>query len=167
MILRLNGTIDDDMLSKLIDFYNEVGKEENKSAIIYFSSNGGSCVSSDAMIDLINYHKDITTLVGYNALFSSAFDLFFNTECKHKFAGGVIGMYHQAETGININEMGRTISDEDKVKKDYVTIYCKDKTNQMMLKLKFVTNIKDKIKKGKDVWFTTLQMENFLALIEQ
>ena len=78
MIININGNVDNEMLDKFIEFFNNNNKLEK---IIYFSSRGGNVDSASAIINLINQNKITTTLIAYSKICSCGFDIFFKSEC--------------------------------------------------------------------------------------
>ena len=158
MTINISGKVDEEMFNKFITFFNENLQNQK---IIYFSSSGGSTDIAEACIDLINSNKQNTTLIAYNKLYSSGFDIFFKSKCNRHILENSIGMYHQRHLDVSVNENIKPIWKEDKCKIAFQKIQ-KIKTIEFCKNLNFSINNLKLIKKGNDVWFQNIELQKML-----
>lgn len=158
MILKLNENISDETVDKVVSFYNNT----QEKAVIYFSSSGGNYFAMETIVDLINSHKEITTIIGYGLLGSSAFELFFTVECEKRIIGGCNGMYHQSYIAIEMSEKWKPVYVEGKAKEKYLKGYMNQQTTLLCEKLGFTKKEKLEITKGNDLYFQPERMKEFL-----
>lgn len=164
MIYKICDHITQQTLDSIIEVYNSL--EKTDELIIYLNSSGGDYNAMEAILDLINNNKEITTLIGYGCLFSSAFELFFSVTCKKRLIGGCTGMYHQSVIDITVNEQWKTEFQSDKSKKLYMMGYMHSKTLETCNRLKMSDSEIKSIKNGKDLYFDPIRMHNFLVVYE-
>jgi hypothetical protein len=157
MILNIDGEIDQPILDKLVQFYNQDSDEFQ----IYFSSNGGITSVAEAIIDLINKNGAKTTLIAYNEILSSAFSIFFKSNCKKTILDETIGMYHQATQQLFHNERGLS-TPKDQFLRDQLTLDRK-KSLKFINDLDFNNKEKKLYNLGQDVWFNTTRLRNLLS----
>lgn len=150
----LSGDVDERMVSVLEDAY----REEREEYIIYLQSEGGSVWLSDYIIDMINIHKEKTTLVILGFLASSAVNIFLESECKKVIKDSAYLMIHKMYikayiTGVkNNDEDGNVISQE------------LEKQNKQMLN-KYISSFKlneleiNKFKRGEDIYISSKRMK--------
>lgn len=81
-----------DMFEKISTFLNEVPLDEE--AFIWFSSQGGQPLISEAIRDMLEEDERVT-LIAYDSIASSALDLFLTANCTKRLTPGTIAMYHQ------------------------------------------------------------------------
>ncbi len=161
MILNISEEFSEDVFNKFVESINILGEE---NLTIYLSSRGGDYFYSQAMLNIINSNEFVNriTLIGYNLLASSAFELFFLAKCKKELIGGTIGMYHQSSVAIEHDEFGQPVDDEDRVKDDFLKIYCRTQTEMVCKFLKMNDDLINNIRQKRDVWFTFIEMQTFL-----
>lgn len=153
----IEEVIRESTLSDLVEFLNSNGGEKR----ILISSDGGYYQVMEAMLHLINADWDNITLVAYNRIYSSAFELFFRAKCHKRLAGGVVGMFHQGELGIQINEFG-VKGREATAKEQYIKTYMRQQTKDLCGDLSMTfEEIKD-LEDGEDVYFSPERMNQFL-----
>lgn len=124
MTIILEGTIKNSMLNQLVTSYNKL--TDNEGLTIYFNSTGGETLIAEAMIEFINDHHENITLIGYSALQSAAFSLFFDVICYKKIVKFTIGMAHLAYSDVRLNEMNKTYYDDDKFYHNELVKYSDD-----------------------------------------
>lgn len=163
MILKINEKITDDVLDRLITVYNEFDPQKEQ-ILIYLASRGGDYVTMEAILDLINRYKTHTTIVAYSLLASCAFELFFRVKCKKELIGGCMGIYHQANIAVQLNENWKPIFEEDVAKEKYMKSFMKNATMSLCEQLCFTDKEIAKLKSGGDVWFQPDRMNEFLKL---
>lgn len=163
MIIKLLDEFNDDMLDKIISFYNTPFTGER---FIYMNSYGGDHQVMQAIMDIINHNKDITTLVGYNRLSSAAFEMFFKCECKKVLLPGTVGMFHTSVTDISIDERAIPHFPVDVLRHKWVKTYLRQRTIKLLDKLNMTNKEKRKIlEKGEDQWFSETRMVEFLNIV--
>lgn len=158
MIVNIIGEIGNEAFEKLISVYNEL--KEGQTLTIYLHSGGGSVEAMESIIDLITTNKDKTTLIAYGEICSAAFDIFFRSNCERDILRGTTGMAHY--TGINVNIISKTkVNKSDKGYVEWNKIemaYCL----KFYEKLGFNKSELKSIKEGKDVFFQTGRLVEFL-----
>lgn len=168
MILKIDESIKDETVDKLVSFYNNFNpRNENEKAIIYFSSTGGDRACMEAMINMINIYGFHTILIGYRNLFSCGFELFYTVKCHQKIVlGECMGMYHQCSLDVRLNEFLKPEYKSDKAKLIYMEKSMRQITEDFCKELKFTDKEVRKIRKGDDVYFQPDRMKEFLSIIE-
>ncbi len=159
MTINISGKVDEEMFNKFITFFNE-NKTVGKT--IYFSSSGGSTAIAQACVNLIT-SNDLTniTLIAYSKLYSSGFDIFYKSKCKKIILKDCIGMYHQGNLEVSVNENLKPVWKEDECKLAYQKI-CKLKTIEFCKSLNFSNKNLKLIIKGDDVWFQNSELQEML-----
>jgi ATP-dependent protease ClpP protease subunit len=159
MRLLLSGEINEDLFTKLIDFYNSLGEEK---AEIYLNSIGGARDYVEPMVDVINENKEHTVVIGFGQLMSSAFDIFFLINSRKIILDGTIGMTHLSSI---------CLSQDVKLVKDFkieTAEYLKDLEYDNAVKFKLYKSIGltktelNRIKKGEDVYFQYDRLSDLL-----
>lgn len=160
MIILLKGEVEPEMAQQLVYALNNLQKEEKLD--VYLSSSGGSVFVAELILDLVNRHKDKITLYGYGDISSSAFDLFFLSECEKILVGNPVGMYHQSTVEIRVNEHKTPQTNYDKMRlRLEADVYRKITTDTC--KLTGMTSKETKeINRGLDVYFTPIRMKEML-----
>lgn len=143
---HLEGIINEDLLNKFIDFWNENQSEE---CTIIINSGGGKSSLTFFILDVINKNHDKITLVSCGC-FSAAFYLFYKARCKKILTYGTTGMYHLPY----IKDVNLNIHNDP--------VYTSDKCDIKNMKSSDESFIKEFMKKkeikafnrGDDVYFT-------------
>lgn len=149
MVIGITGSIETEILDKLIRTYNELPDKLD----IYLNSEGGDPDIGVAIIDLINNNSEKTKIIGYGKLFSTGFDIFFKSNCKRLLLSGVLGMAHMVALEMkdfSINESS-SVSEASNYKKWLE----QDKKSRLVDYEKIGLNKKElsKIKSGGDCYF--------------
>lgn len=165
MILNIHETLTSELVEKVVGFYNSL-KPEDK-AFIYLCSEGGYVEAKEAIKSIIHKNSDITTLIAYGEIDSSAFELFFEANCDKEILFGTLGMYHQATASVIINENGAVKEKGSKATKEYLTRILKKETVTLCEKLGMSKQEIAKIKTGKDVWFQQDRLIQFLENVSK
>lgn len=151
MIIGITGEVNNDSFEKLVKAYNELKEKEDLE--IYLNSEGGYTDYAEAIIDIINTHREVTSMVGYGELLSAGFDIFFRSLCEKSLLRGTLGMAHlsRVETSITIKS-GKT---QDEHEAGYKKWSKKDKIERLLFyeKLGMTQSELLKIKSGKEVYF--------------
>lgn len=158
MILHINGKVNDEMLDKFIDAYNQNADEY----IIYFNSTGGFYEKGKCIIDLINKNASKTKLIAYFNISSSAFEIFFRAKCEREILNCAIGMYHLGTLEFDYNVNGKlayhcgVAQRKDMIENTYpeTIAFCKQ--------LGFTQSELRKFNKGEDVYFLSSRLQEFL-----
>mgnify|MGYP003424260014 FL=1 len=87
---NINGEVDEAMLEKFINIHKE---SEGKEIVILFDSIGGYSHIWQQIIEVIDDIENCT-LIAWNEISSSAFDIFFLSKCKKKVVDSCVGMSH-------------------------------------------------------------------------
>lgn len=156
--LIINERIDDELLSRIAQFYNDLGDDYAK---IYLSSSGGYSATAEAIIDIINRNSFRTEVIGFSDLFSCGFEIFFSVKCQKRLLSSAIGMYHQSILTVEMNESWMPI-ESDRKKKEYITVYTAKKTAYFLENIGLSIEEKKAVKKGKDVYFMPDRMNELL-----
>ena len=107
----MDGTIDEVMLSRFMDFCNNNGDEK---CTIVINSGGGKSTIATVILDMINSNSKKFTLVSAGC-YSAAFYIFYFSKCKRKLVHGSLGMHHKEYLkGICINSDRKPFYDSDK-----------------------------------------------------
>lgn len=161
MILSINTEINNEVLDRLVRTYNEL--KENEKLEVYFSSEGGDVEIGEAIIDLINEHADITSVVGYGTISSAAFDIFFRITCPKSILISTLGMAHSMRVELDKYDLSsKTDQQEFKAQKEWAKEHEKyrlDVYEKIGLNKKELTDIK----KGNDVYF---QFNRMIELVK-
>lgn len=160
MILLLDGPVDGELTNKIIKFYNELPAES--SATIYLQSNGGMLYQEQVIVSLLNKYKSRTTLIGCGNLFSAAFSIFFSAECAKQLLPGTTGMYHFTTIEVRINQKLSCDYTEDIAKRKFMSGWIRENFKDFMKQLPFTKEEREKMLKGKDVYFQPDRMNVFL-----
>lgn len=165
MICNISEEFTKELLDRFCETLNNLGAKEKLTILL--NSRGGEYPFAQAMLELINSESYVNriTLVGFNVLASSAFELFFLAKCDRKLIDGTIGMYHQSTISVEIGENLQPVDNEDWVRTDYLQNFSRKQTDFVCHLLGFDKVIKDKIRdknKKTDVWFTVKEMNDFL-----
>ena len=165
MILHLRGYVNEEMVQTLVDSYNrlEMTKDgEIEPLDILFSSTGGSCASTAAIVYLINANKDITTFTGYEQLLSNGFRIFFEVECKKVLLKETRAMYHLTSLeGLMYIEgnVAHNLEFENFIKSTMNSFDYLNDTNNLV---QFTAKELELIKSGKDLWVTPKRLSQML-----
>ena len=107
---QLEGTIDETLLTKFMDFCNNNTSEE---WTIVINSGGGKSTLATMILSIINSNLDKITLISAGC-YSAAFYIFFFSKCKRKIIYGSLGMHHREYLkGMYINEKGNPKYQDD------------------------------------------------------
>lgn len=160
MILNLAGEVNYIMLNDLVKSVNTLTVGDILH--IYFTSPEGGMVDvSEALIQIINLHKESITMHFYGEIFSSGMVIFLKTECNKTLLPDTRGMYHFSWQTVNIAEGGKptdpydifSIKEMKESKKRSVEYLASTKLNDKEIKL---------IKQGKDVYFPYSRLRELL-----
>jgi hypothetical protein len=149
---NLSGTIDDSILTRFLDFYNQNNQDE---ITIVIDSGGGRVACSNVILSIVNDNPAKFTLLNIGS-FSSAFCIFYYAKCKKLLSKGSIGMIHMAMVkDVIVDERGKYPypSDECNVK-NAIAMSDKRWCRKFMTEKEF-----SDYKKGKDVYFTFKRMK--------
>lgn len=152
MILDLKGTINEEMVSDLVNFINEAQGTNKK---IYLQSQGGFIYCAEQMLDIINENAEEIEFVGHATLESSAFELFFKAKCKKRILNSTRGMLHFATADVTLNQNGKPLS-QTYVK--HLKEEVAKRNDEIIKKLKLTAKEISKYNKGEDVEFSYKRM---------
>lgn len=152
MILNLSGEVNYNMLDSLIKSINTLTVGDILH--IYFTCpDGGMTDVSEALITIINLHKEVIVINFFGEIFSSGMVIFLKTTCKKTLLPDTRGMYHFSWQTVNIAEGGKPTD-------PYDIFSLKEMKESKKRSVEYLSNTKlnDKeikaIKQGKDVYFT-------------
>lgn len=155
---QLEGTINEELLTKFMDFCNNNLSED---CTIVINSGGGKCNISTVILNIINAHSDKITLVSAG-VYSAAFYIFYFAKCKRKIVYGSLGMHHKDYINdISINPSGTPKFKEDVCQVENIKSIGDRFTNKFLSKEE-----KEKYKKSEDVYFTFKRMTEIFPDIE-
>lgn len=163
MILKLTGDINEEMLDKVIEAYNDL--PEDGILYIYLRSRGGDFLFMQPILNIINLKANNTRLIGFCELGSCAFELFFRAACKKYLLNGCIGMYHQSTFPIETNERNKPHDAEDKIRYDYMENFARNNTMSLCDDLHFTKYEIERIDEGVDYWFSVDRMNEFMKIV--
>lgn len=151
MIVTLHHKeVDEEMLNTIVNAYNTA-----KDIItIYLMSDGGYICVMKAIVDLINSDPDAFELVGYDILYSAAFEIFVTAKCKKRLLPNTVGMYHQSSRKLTINSAGKAQYKADEIVKEKAAIFHKEEL-KFIKKCGFTNKETKQFKKDHDVYFHT------------
>lgn len=151
---------DKDFIEKLAKAINESNPEEVIE--MYLHSNGGSTAIKEAVTDIINANPEKFTLVGYEYLASSAFNLFIKAKCRKKLLPGTIGMYHLATNTLDFNDRMKPVYGIDEACIKRIKEFDHPSNLEFMKACGFTAKETRQAIKGNDVFF---QYERFLEIV--
>lgn len=152
------GEINQENTNKLIDFINENQEDE---ITIYINSGGGSNFFTNAIINLLNQHKEKIKIIVPGCIYSNAFYIFFNFKGKRELLDEATGMFHYSGKDYHLKENGKIgdygdIFDLNEFKKR------KKITDKFCVDLGFNDKEMRKLGANKDVYFSRERLEEFL-----
>lgn len=153
---NISGEVDETMLEKFINIHKE---SEGKEIVILFDSEGGYTHIWQKIIEIINNIEDCT-IIAWNEISSSAFDIFFLSKSKKEVVDCCIWMCHLWWFNIHTNPY----------RKKWLSIQTKEKniidsTKEYIKFLKRIWVPKQKIKwykKDYDVSFSAKEMRKMI-----
>lgn len=155
----INDRLQFETVSKLIDFFNENNDEK---VTIYLQSCGGEVRCTWLILDLIKSRKNNVKLVATHEISSAAFALFFLAECEREILPDTDGLWHSGSTSISLDHRKKGVYTID----EHVLKVMPKREKVNTLNICKLVGMDDKtIKKimmGKDVWFDTEQLNQFL-----
>lgn len=157
----LDTIMHNETLSKFIAFTNEF---PNEDWTIVIDNGGGKESVCRTMLHMINSRKDRVTLIG-SAIYSSAFELFADAQCKKYLVHGAMGMWHLAYSNVSMGVDGKPLYHEDIaiMKKHKET--SRDKGIEIAKKYLTPEEMRS-YKKGNDVYFTFKRLQEIFPDIE-
>lgn len=159
MTITLSGEIESDMLKILTKSISDLSNGEKLT--IYFSSRGGYVGVAEAMINIVNSHKDHIEMIFYGEILSAGMMIFLRTTCKRSLVKEVVGMYHFAWQSLDVSEGGNGSDEYSKFYLKWMKEQ-KSKTLEYIQTLPFTEKEIAEIRKGKDVYFSTERMDEIL-----
>lgn len=150
MTINLSGEVESKMLDTLV---NAITNAKTKLVKVYISSPGGETGTAEAIIDLINLHKDKIEVIFYGEVFSAGMIILLALKCPKRILKNTIGMYHFAWQSLDIAEGGKPTD-------AYSVFSIKElrKAKAQVLAYLKTTPLTDKeirlIKNGKDAYFS-------------
>ncbi len=165
MIIYLDGDVEDDMLNRLIEAYNniKIAAIPNDNLVIYLSSCGGSTAIGSAIVHLINLNNDITSIVAVEGIQSAALDIFLKSDCKKEVLDGAWGMVHLAYSTIRIIEGGSPKADMDIFWNKEMKL-SKTKTIKQLKSFPFNADELAQISEGKDVYLSNKRLRELVNI---
>lgn len=156
---HFNGSINEGLLDKFLEFINDNQSDE---LTIILNSIGGKRNLSLVMLDVININSERITLISCG-VYSAAFFMFYNSNCKRKMTYGNVGMMHYASCELNIMSNGNPAYSEDvNTIKNW-----KEDINDLKFVEQFMNPKEIKsYKKGNDVYFTFKRMKEIFPDVE-
>lgn len=134
----------------------------NEKLFIYLScSEGGEVDSAEAVIHIINNNLDIIEMVSYGNIESAGFIVFFKSKCHRIILPGCMGMFHQTNVKVEINESSTSYDARTKADKEWMKIQ-KEQTLKLCKELHMTDKEMLDIKRGKDVYFQYPRMQEML-----
>lgn len=163
MVVRLEGTVNEEMVDILIKAENEtpIGEE----LIVFFNSPGGRADSMEVLLDIINESDKISVVKVYSVVYSAGFILTMRCQKYVEILEGCLGMAHRAffpSVGVKDNlKISKDILEEMKIASKSAKKLIKD-----LIKLNIFTKKEVKrIKKGDDVFFSTKRLREMREVI--
>jgi ATP-dependent protease ClpP protease subunit len=156
---HLDGRIVEELLNRFLGFMNETPSEE--ITIIINSVGGKECVSK-LILNIINENKERCTLISLG-VYSAAFYIFYNAECKRKMTYGSPAMWHLSSADMRMMSNKKPSYTEDETQlKNWV-----DDKIEIEFAEKFMTpkELRD-FKKGIDVYFTFKRIKEIFPDVE-
>lgn len=163
MNLVIEEEISSDTLKKLAEAYNELETRPTPVLHIFFSSGGGDSTAGEAIIELINRYKEITTLTVYSFIQSMAFDIFFKVKCQRVILSTTIGMAHLHRWSTNVKDGGTNLDYFDDFKKEVMKANLKPRIafyKELGLREDEIQWITD----GEDLFLDAKRLEKMLKL---
>lgn len=116
MHILISGPIDEEVLSKLIEAYNKLEEEGTGQLHIMFESAGGQTDVGEAIIELINRYKDVTTITFYGMVASMGFQIAACVRCVRKVLDTAYAICHLSRWQTQILEGGKALDDFSRFK---------------------------------------------------
>ena len=150
----LEGPINVQMGNIVSSAYNE----HEEDYLFQLTSEGGTTAICSWIVDLMNLHKESTTLIGCEYLYSAGFDLFFSFKGHRILKEGTTGLVHKAhlEAAHNGNKFVSPVFEafsKEMKKNRKVKMYREIGLTEKQIK---------RYKKGEDVIITYSQMKKLL-----
>ena len=155
---QLEGTIDESLVSKFMDFCNNNLSDD---CTIVINSGGGKSTLATVILDIINSNADRITLISAG-VYSAAFYIFYFAKCKRKIIYGSLGMHHKEYLkNIYITEKGKPKYQDDICQIENLKSVRDNFLKKIMTKKeKFIYNNDD------DVYFTFDRMKEIFPTVE-
>jgi hypothetical protein len=99
-----------DKFHKILDFAND---HTGETITWIISCGGGEMALASVFIDLVNSDKENHVIIG-SYLYSAAFFIFYNAQCKKKLVSGTVGMFHYPYQKMETTENGKHYYDQDR-----------------------------------------------------
>jgi ATP-dependent protease ClpP protease subunit len=156
--IHLSGEVDEQMVDNLLNFVKNL---DEGPIFIYLYSPGGDVACGNVILDVINKLENVT-LIASGFIYSSAFDVFFFSNCQHKIIlEGTVGMTHFKRSTFDINENGQPNSHEAKFALSNIKKY-RNSTIQKLKDLGLPSKHLNTVKQGKDAFLTTEELKTLL-----
>ena len=156
MTIIFNDKIEQEPVAELIQKLDVANKEDGPH-VLYLSSTGGSCSTASLLISYLNTKCSEWKLIGYEHLYSSAFDVFLDFKGVKEILLETSLVLHLASSPIETRETTKMSKNIQRTLKDI------DYSNERLLKkLKRIgisNDMINSIKKGKDVWLYDKDIE--------
>lgn len=159
-VLYISDMIGQEICEKFIYQFNKIPKDEEIT--VYINSEGGETGHADMFVNMLSAEGHRITLIACGQICSAAFNIFYNTECSKKsIHEDTIGMIHLAYINVNLNEAGKLTTEEDR---ELLRVHkaSRENTLQKLKSLGLTPTELNKVKKGKDVYFTTERLKQLL-----
>jgi len=147
---QMDGTIDEAMLTRFMDFCNSYPSEK---CTIVINSGGGMGCTSTMILNIINSNRKRFTLVSAG-VYSAAFCIFYHAKCEKKIIYGSVGMHHKEYLkNIIIGMKGKVIYSDDKNSIKNIKLIDDSFSHEFLTKKELKT-----YNKSYDVYFTFKRM---------
>jgi len=100
----LSGEIDSNMVRQVMEVYNS----HELDYIFYLDSPGGEACNGRIINDLLDMHKESTTLIASGSIASMALILFFQSKCHKILLPETVGLAHKTMVYTSFNSSGPT-----------------------------------------------------------
>ena len=154
---------DQDFDSELLTKVTEAVNSDSEIITMYICSDGGIVCVCQVLLHIINNHKDRFKLIGFENLYSSAFEFFIKAECEKELLYNTLGMIHQSSRSIYLNDDLNGSNENNKATMKRVKEYTKPNDDIFIKRLGLTPKELREYKKGNDVYF---QYDRFLEVVE-
>lgn len=150
------GQIDQAMLERFIDFYNN---NLDSEVCIIINTSGGSFFFSETIIRMINLHGNVTLII--QGAYSAGLYIACMSDCKKLLSKSCRGMWHYGRWEISYNDKNKPYYHEDECVIDNM-VFHKRYTEKLAKKIMTVKEFK-LFKKDHDIYFSFTRMKQIFT----
>jgi hypothetical protein len=152
---------DQDFDSELLTKVTEAVNSDSERITMYICSDGGWVCVCQVLLNIINKNKDRFKLIGFENLYSSAFEFFVKAECEKELLPYTLGMIHQPTRTMSLNNNLKPFNEGNIASHERVKKYTIPKDEIFIKRLGLTPKELREYKKGNDVYF---QYDRFLEV---